>query len=1849
MRDSIIYKFIFLILFVVSSQSVCADTVAKINETEYETLAAAITAANTGETIMLVADAVNSDALEISGKSITIDLQGHSVSRSLSAATANGYVIKVNSGATLTVQDTSGGGTITGGWNNSSTGGGIYSEGTLTLNGITVSGNKVNIKGGGIHINKGTATITDCTIENNKTTTNSNGYGGGIYIASGTLSITDCTIQANESENSGGGIYIAGGTVTVTNTTIKKNKAWAGSSGAGIYLNSGTLTLDGGEITENIGTKYHNPPKYPAVGFGVYYNNGTLKMKGAVKISGNIHRPDDGSNSYGDSNLYLKSGKKITVTGNMASAQIGVTLNTTSDVFTSGLSGKGDETCFTSDNSSYIVGLNGSGEAILGTPVTVSFDANGGTGTMSDMVFANGSTITLPTCTFTPPTLSIFNGWNTAADGSGTAYIDEAVTSAITSNTTLYAQWISSTSNVAKIGSDEYATLGEAVAAVPADGANPTTITLLRSVNNGDGITVSGNKNVVIDFSGYSYTVSQNYAGSSDALLINAGSTVVLQHGILTTSATTTIASSGDLTLTDMNVTGKISYGGGSITITSGQYDITWDVPSALADVAKANINISGGTFTSPVPEDYCAPDYAPKDNGDGTYTVFMPDYVCQNVDTGKKYETIDAAVSAANEGETIVLLKNVVLSSALEIPSGKNVVLDLKGYSVSRSLTKATGDGHVIKVVSGGTFTLQDTSSGTPGTVTGGWTSGNGGGIYNDGTFTFKSGVVTGNKAINSGRYGGGIYSSGGSTLTIEGGEVSNNEAAIKGGGIHISSRQVCSVSNCVIKGNKTTTTTNGWGAGLYIQRGTVTVSGCTITENDGMNQGAGVFMGADSDNPVVTITNTTISNNTSTGNGAGLYYNRGTLQMTGAVTVSGNTTNGVTNNVYLPNGKKITVTGNLSGSAIGVTLATVTDVITSGLRGNGDETCFNSDNTQYMVGLNANGEAILGTPITVSFDANGGSGTMDDITFASGSSMDLPACTFTAPSADQIFSCWTTNDDGTGTKYVDEDATTGITENTTLYAQWKVPVYVCKIKATNVEYESVAAASKAIQGATTDDKTIVLLQDCEEESRTRTDYILDLNSYTLTGNLAIADGNVVITDNSTAGTGTITGTEYVVNNQGALTIEKGTFSASQTRAVYNTGTLTVNDGVFDAASRVIENDGGTCTINGGTLTGNTMCLSNISDGNATINGGSMTASSGYAIVNQGHSAHDKTKECHLGHLYINDGTFCGAMSDIYSTDTVTINGGTFNSPVTHANATLKYSGSGLRYKVYGGKYKTYDYNIHCGIIDPDKTLSAEPINGYYEIVNREYMCEINGTQYRSIDSALRNAQQNDVITMLRDVDDGHGIRLDDPGDEGAVIVNDITIDFDGHTYEAATRAVGTGTKGKGSYWTQVLHYGRLHSLTMKNGTIKVKDGQDDYFLMYMQNYCNLILEDMTLDATNVNNEYNDVFSDCLNFRDGSSVFRGKTTILLPDVTPGEYAMSLNMGSDGNYRDGASLEILGNEVEILGNFTVLDGSGADAGLTITGGHFSDFVIRDGADKNKIAISGGTYAANSGFITDDRAIDEYCIEEYCACDHRSAKGDKPETWTVRWPVPELKDGSYAGYDRTEDKEVTSAYYTRSFSKNVTNNYQCWFVPFDYEVTEEEDEDGWEFYSINGASGLGNENVIQITKLDVGDLLEANKPYVVKPAKVETHGFASPYAKTLKAIDENCVRHIESGDTNFDFYGVYQRTYATEKNEWLTVSIMGTSFWAVPGDDVKPFRWIIKATDLATGAPAKVNFTFAEDEVSGIDSIGVTEISSNEDSEVIGIYTIDGVKRDKMMKGLNIIRMKNNKTKVVLIK
>ena len=63
------------------------------------------------------------------------------------------------------------------------------------------------------------------------------------------------------------------------------------------------------------------------------------------------------------------------------------------------------------ENKTVLVKFKAVGTPPIGTPVTITFDKNGGTGTMADVTKNKGESFTLPACGFTPPADKEFKAW----------------------------------------------------------------------------------------------------------------------------------------------------------------------------------------------------------------------------------------------------------------------------------------------------------------------------------------------------------------------------------------------------------------------------------------------------------------------------------------------------------------------------------------------------------------------------------------------------------------------------------------------------------------------------------------------------------------------------------------------------------------------------------------------------------------------------------------------------------------------------------------------------------------------------------------------------------------------------------------------------------------------------------------------------------------------------------------------------------------------------------------------------------------------------------------------------------------------------------------------------------------------------------------------------------------------------------------------------------------------------------------------------------------------------------------------------------------------------------------------
>lgn len=176
-----------------------------------------------------------------------------------------------------------------------------------------------------------------------------------------------------------------------------------------------------------------------------------------------------------------------------------------------------------------------------------------------------------------------------------------------------------------------------------------------------------------------------------------------------------------------------------------------------------ANIAISGGTFATAIDEAYCAAGFIPTANDDGTYGVKEGAYVAQIGTVG--YETLEAALAAAKDGETVKLLADVVLTEKQTI--AKAVVLDLNGKTISSTVNQ------FITIAKGGDLTVNDaTGEGRiENTTTEFW----GGTILmTGGVLTVNGGTLAANTA--TGAYSPVIEAKSSVTINVAGGRIEAN-----------------------------------------------------------------------------------------------------------------------------------------------------------------------------------------------------------------------------------------------------------------------------------------------------------------------------------------------------------------------------------------------------------------------------------------------------------------------------------------------------------------------------------------------------------------------------------------------------------------------------------------------------------------------------------------------------------------------------------------------------------------------------------------------------------------------------------------------------------------------------------------------------------------------------------------------------------------------------------------------------------------------------------------------------------------------------------------------------------------
>ncbi len=236
-----------------------------------------------------------------------------------------------------------------------------------------------------------TLTLTDCQ-NTGEITSAESVNSSGVYIYSGTFNMYGGTITGHAtgvSVSSGSFFNMYGGSIT--------GNSFTSGRGVGVEVR-GTFTMYGGSITGNTITEatYYLGNCY---GAGVYvYDNATMNIRGKVNITGN-------KIAGAENNVYLPSGKTITVDGQLdAASLIGVSTDLSKNpefvnIATANDASYVSTSNFLSDDSTYHVGIEGNTVKLMAHAHEWAYTASGATitatCTASDCTSTNGGSVTV--------------------------------------------------------------------------------------------------------------------------------------------------------------------------------------------------------------------------------------------------------------------------------------------------------------------------------------------------------------------------------------------------------------------------------------------------------------------------------------------------------------------------------------------------------------------------------------------------------------------------------------------------------------------------------------------------------------------------------------------------------------------------------------------------------------------------------------------------------------------------------------------------------------------------------------------------------------------------------------------------------------------------------------------------------------------------------------------------------------------------------------------------------------------------------------------------------------------------------------------------------------------------------------------------------------------------------------------------------------------------------------------------------------------------------------------------------------------------------------------------------------
>ncbi len=808
------------------------------------------------------------------------------------------------------------GGVITGGTGTSSynslCGGAVFVGGGATFNmyGGNIVGNHVTGCGGGVYVLFANSGSTTFNLYGGRICGNAANHGAGVHMNGDAFTIYGGSIENNTATGDGGGVCINSNGFTMHGGTIRNNVA--NHNGGGVCNGGSGFAMDGGTITGNtVNGNY---------GGGVYVGNTSITLGGDAKIIGNtVNNLYLGAN-YTSGTMTVTFGNGSTVAVPKSGMKVSVTLVNSDNIKAS----------FTDANASYEAYANyfeadKTYQYILfddskiqvnrvnsssSKKVNISPSEHGVVYT-DKQIAGNGDTVTLtvvPENGYVLKSLKYNDGTDhdIVADAQG-AYKFTMPNTAVTVVAVFAPSW-------GKLNDALAGTQGTLDGVFKVENDTPETgtrtITLLTDITAGEGeyaLTVPSGKKVVLDLNGH--VLDRGLSGMSREEFADY-TTLYCWDDYAETGSVIIMQEDADLTIKDSN-TEQLSHK--FTMLPDGEKKGLW-----MLDEANGDKTVTGGCITGGMAW-----------MGGGIFASLNDDPIPE------------VHSSLTLEGGNIV--GNVC---DMDGWGGAGVCIwdglfTMKGGSITGNYSNG---GNVQWGYGGGVYLSGDTVEFimNSGTISENYVTDSGAGVYltYGAKFTMNDGYIKDNVSTASGIYdvegshdgfGGGVYMSGdgSETFTMNGGEISGNEAPNAGGGIYVGYGLVFDMKDGSIKNNKSLGTgdgqaslvdnADGFGGGVYV------CNDASFTMNDGIISGNESVYGGGIYNDWGTVNLTayegkqvSITGNTASMIGGAAWYNSA-VTISGTVIIKENTsTLGFDNLTASEAAEPVSVTGDLTDSEI-------------------------------------------------------------------------------------------------------------------------------------------------------------------------------------------------------------------------------------------------------------------------------------------------------------------------------------------------------------------------------------------------------------------------------------------------------------------------------------------------------------------------------------------------------------------------------------------------------------------------------------------------------------------------------------------------------------------------------------------------------------------------------------------------------------------------------------------------------------------------------------------------------------------------------------------------------------------